>query len=137
MSGSIPSTSSATSEICPSVPPQLEMKAQPRKRQYVQYYPNMEAALTAVNDGLSTRMAAEKYDVSQRTLYNTAKRRHPKKAGRPNTFSLEEETEICEILIRCSKIGVPLGKRTLIKIVKAVALVKGKPDFVDFRSYER
>ncbi|GAU89220.1 hypothetical protein RvY_01797 [Ramazzottius varieornatus] len=70
-------------------------------------------------------MAAEKYDVPQRPLYNKAKRKHPKKAGRPNTFSLEEETEICEILIRCSKIEVPLGKRTPIKIVKAVALAKG------------
>ncbi|GAV05115.1 hypothetical protein RvY_15291 [Ramazzottius varieornatus] len=70
-------------------------------------------------------MAAEKYHIPQKTLYNKVKGKHPKKAGRPNTFTLEEETEICEILVRCSKIGVPLGKRTSIKIVKAIALAKG------------
>ncbi|GAU94878.1 hypothetical protein RvY_06582 [Ramazzottius varieornatus] len=105
--------------------PQHRSMGKPQKRGYVQHHPDMETAIAAVNDGMSTRMAAEKYHIPQKILYNKVKGKHPKKARRPNTFTLEEETEICEILVRCSKIGVPLGKRTFIKIVKAIALAKG------------
>ncbi|GAU91618.1 hypothetical protein RvY_03841 [Ramazzottius varieornatus] len=86
----------------------------------------MEAALAAVSDGMSTRMAAEKYNIPQKTQYNKVKGEHSKKVGRPNTLTPEEEKEICEILVRCSTIGVPLDKRTLVEIVKAIALAKGK-----------
>ncbi|GAU91491.1 hypothetical protein RvY_03731 [Ramazzottius varieornatus] len=37
---------------------------------------------------------------------------------------MEEEAETSEILVRCSKMGVPLGKHTLIKIVKGMAIAQ-------------
>ncbi|GAV08458.1 hypothetical protein RvY_18142 [Ramazzottius varieornatus] len=116
---------SATSEDYPSAPAQLQSMDIPRKRRYVQAHPDMEAAVTAVNDGMSIRMAAERYQIPHTTLANKVNGKHGKKAGRPSTFTMEEEEDIAEILVRCSKIGVPLGKRTLIKIVKAIAIAKG------------
>ncbi|GAU87348.1 hypothetical protein RvY_00215 [Ramazzottius varieornatus] len=115
---------SATSEDYPSAPAQLQSMDIPRKRRYVQTHPDIEAAVTAVNDGMSIRMAAERYQIPHITLANKVNGKHGKKAGRPSTFTMEEEEDITEILVRCSKIGVPLGKRTLIKIVKAIAIAK-------------
>ncbi|GAU91583.1 hypothetical protein RvY_03810 [Ramazzottius varieornatus] len=70
-------------------------------------------------------MAAAKYDIPPKTLANKFNGKHQKKVGCSNTFTLEEEAEISKILVRCSTIGVPLGKRSLIKIVKAIAIAKG------------
>lgn len=39
---------------------------------------------------------------------------------------MEEEAEITQILLCCSKMGVRLGKHTLIKIVKAIDIAIGK-----------
>ncbi|GAU92490.1 hypothetical protein RvY_04566 [Ramazzottius varieornatus] len=75
---------------------------------------------------MSIRIPAEMYHIPHKTLGNKVNGEHGKKVGRPYTFTLEKKSEICEILIRCSKIGVPLGKRTLIRIVKELALAKGK-----------
>ncbi|GAV01848.1 hypothetical protein RvY_12492 [Ramazzottius varieornatus] len=70
-------------------------------------------------------MAAAIYHIPHKTLGKKFNGKHQKKVGRPNTFTLEEKAEISEILVCCSKIGVPLGKRSLIKIVKAIAIAKG------------
>ncbi|GAU96466.1 hypothetical protein RvY_07905 [Ramazzottius varieornatus] len=126
MDPSCPSRTPTTSEGNPSVPVHLPSTEKFWKRQYVQAHPNMEAAINAVKDGMSIRMAAEMYHIPHRTLGNEVNGEHGKKVGRPNTFTLEEESEICEIIVRCSKIGVPLGKRNLIRIVKEIALAKEK-----------
>ncbi|GAV04586.1 hypothetical protein RvY_14850 [Ramazzottius varieornatus] len=43
-------------------------------------------------------MAAEKYHIPYRTLANRVNRKHGRTVGRSNTFTLEEESEISEIL---------------------------------------
>ncbi|GAU89086.1 hypothetical protein RvY_01680 [Ramazzottius varieornatus] len=98
--------SPVTSEAYPSAPALLRSMDKSRKRQYTQAHPGMEAAVTAVNHGTSIRMATERYHLPHTTLANKVNGKHGKKAGRPSTFTMEEEAEITEILVRCSKIGV-------------------------------
>ena len=85
----------------------------------------METTLAAVHNGMSIRMAAEKYRINRSTLGNKFNRKYPKRVGRPTT-STEEETEICDILLRYMKVGVPLSKRGLIRVVKVISLAKGE-----------
>ncbi|GAV03708.1 hypothetical protein RvY_14097 [Ramazzottius varieornatus] len=118
------SETSVTPEGPPPAPAHLTSTIKRPKRRFMKSHPEMELALAAVNDGMSIRMAAAIYDIPHKTLGNKFNGKHQKKVGRPNTFTLEEEAEIREILVRCSKIGVPLGKRSLIKIVKPSPLRK-------------
>ncbi|GAU99937.1 hypothetical protein RvY_10868 [Ramazzottius varieornatus] len=118
---------SATSEgyLPAPAPAPLRSIDKLRKRQCVQAHPGMEAAAAAVNDGMSIRMSDKRYRIPHTTLANKVNGKHGKKAGRPSTFTMQGEAEITEILVRCSKNGFLLAKRTLIKIVKAIAIAKG------------
>ncbi|GAU95614.1 hypothetical protein RvY_07204 [Ramazzottius varieornatus] len=94
MDRSCPSTTSTTSEGNPPVPAHLRSTEKFWRRQYVRAHANMEAAISAVKDGMSIRMAAEMYHIPHRPLGNKVNGEYGKKVGRPNTFTLEEESEI-------------------------------------------
>ncbi|GAV03728.1 hypothetical protein RvY_14116 [Ramazzottius varieornatus] len=82
-------------------------------------------------------MAAERDQIPHTTLASKVKGKHGKKAGCPSTFTMDEEGETTEILVRCSKMGVPLGTHTLIKLVKAIAIAKDKTETRHDRGEDR
>ena len=94
---------------------------------YVQEHHRLEAAIASVKNGeMRASKAARHFVIPLSTLYDKLHGRHPKKMGKPTAFTKEEENEICDILLNCMKIGVPLNKRMLMRVVKAVGLAKGK-----------
>ena len=94
---------------------------------YTLKHQQLEAAVSAVKNGeMSIRKAAEHFVIPVTTLHNKINGKHPKKQGRPTTFSKEEESDICDILLSCMKIGVPLNKRMLMRVVRAIGLAKSE-----------
>ena len=90
----------------------------------------LESAIAAHKNGeMSIRKASEHFDIPFTTLRDKISGKHSKKHGRPTTFTEEEEEEICDILLSCMKIGVPLNKRMLLRIVRIIGQVKGKHIF--------
>ena len=77
------------------------------------------------NGEMTASEAAQHFDIPPSTLYSKVNGKHAKKIGRPTSLTKEEEEEICDILLSCMKIGVPLNKRMLMRIVRAIGLAKG------------
>ena len=94
---------------------------------YTKKHPQLEAAMASVKNGeMKASKAALHFSIPISTLYDKLHGRHPKKNRKPTAFTEEEENEICDILLNCMKIGVPLNKRMLMRVVKAVGLAKGE-----------
>ena len=96
------------------------------RRVYAKRHQQLEAALAAVQKGeMTARKAAQHFGIPPSTLYSKVNGKHAKKIGRPTALTEDEEKEICDILLSCMKVGVPLNKRMLMRIVRAIGLAKG------------
>ena len=105
------------------------------KRSYEKKHLHLDDALSAIRSReMTIRKAAVSFSIPLTTLARKVQGKCVRKPGRPTTLTEEEEAQICEILLQCMKIGVPLNKRMLMKVVKAIGVAKGKTEVYPFYS---
>ncbi|OQV23678.1 hypothetical protein BV898_02416 [Hypsibius exemplaris] len=76
-----------------------------------------EAIEAVIVGGVSVHQAAENFEVGRTTLHRHLEKRDIGPLGRQTKFMAEEELVICDLLLRCMEIGVPLSKFHLKKVV--------------------
>lgn len=80
---------------------------------------NLKECLKAVKSGSMTQeKAAEKYNVSRRTINYKLKGKHSMKPGKPPIFSLEEAAQFFKCAVQMSDFGFPITEEDLHNIVK-------------------
>ena len=85
----------------------------------------IDAAVEAAKTGkMSARRAAKVFRVPERTVHYRLQGRGSK-AGKPMTFSDEEESTIVEILLKLSKLNAGLTRRGLVEFLEEIGERKG------------
>ncbi len=88
---------------------------------------NLLNAVTAVDQGLSLRQAAEIYRVPKSTLHDhvSGKIAFGSRPGPDPYLSTEEEEELASFLLQTAKIGYPHTKRQVLALVQQITDAKG------------
>ena len=91
-----------------------------KRRPYKQHNINIvEMAVNKIRNGMSIRVAAEKYCIPKSTLADKVKGLHSKPVGRPTALTKEEEDLIVERLLLLGEWGYPLTTRDLRLTIKS------------------
>ncbi|OQV12362.1 hypothetical protein BV898_13390 [Hypsibius exemplaris] len=69
-----------------------------------------EAIEAVIVGGVSVRQAAENFEIGRTTLHRHLEKADIGPPGRRTKFMAEEELVICDLLLRCAEIGIPLSK---------------------------
>ncbi len=82
---------------------------------------------------------AQKYGISESTLFRWKSQGSVplKGGGKSTTFSMEEEQELCSLVISLANVGAPLSQSDLLELVAKVAVEKGKQLNASFLRPER
>ena len=96
-------------------------------------------AMTAVEQGVSLRRAAEMYRVPKSTLYDhvSGKVAFGARSGPDPYLSIEEEEELFSFLIQVAKIGYPHTKKQVLALVQRMLASKGIASTVSNGWWER
>ena len=88
---------------------------------------SMEKAVTAVEQGMSIRRAAESFAVPRSTLHDrtSGKIRMDSRSGRKPYLTVEEEEELVCFLLRCAKIGYAHTRKQVLVLVQQILESKG------------
>ena len=83
--------------------------------------------MTAVENGMSLRRAAEMFGVPKSSLHDrtSGKIQHGARPGPPSYLTLEQEGELVNFLIRCADIGYPHTVAQVIALVQLIVDQKG------------
>lgn len=101
-------------------------KRAPGSRRYGDYtQQNLEKCLEAIRNGMSTRLAAEAYNIPRRTIMNKLKNVHTNKPGYPATFTNDEERVFVSCIHQMSEFGFPVTEMELRQIAKIFLNKKG------------
>ena len=102
-------------------------KRAPGSRRYGDYtQENLEKCLEAIRNGMSTRVAAEAYNIPRRTIMNRLKNVHTNKPGFPATFTKEEERAFVSCIHQMSEFGFPVTEMELRQIARTFLNKKGR-----------
>ena len=108
--------------------PPIDTKIPFRPKAYSQWKETrMEGAITAVDKGESIRRAAEKFGVPRSTLHDHVSgkvEQHAKQGPKPY-LTPEDEDELANFLLRCSRIGYPHTRQQVLSIVQDILNSKG------------
>uniref|UniRef100_A0A6P7FQH0 Uncharacterized protein LOC114332904 n=1 Tax=Diabrotica virgifera virgifera TaxID=50390 RepID=A0A6P7FQH0_DIAVI len=96
-------------------------------RKYADYAEeDLKACLSAIKDGMSTRVAAETFKIPRRTIFYKLKGVHAGKPGYPTIFSYEEERCFVQCIQSLSDAGFPVTGMELRQIIKSYLNRQGK-----------
>nr|XP_023026974.1 uncharacterized protein LOC111514962 [Leptinotarsa decemlineata] len=88
----------------------------------------MALALQAVKNGMSVRTAAKEFNIARRTIRNhLLSGKTEKKLGRTSCLTLEQESELCEIIFRLADVGMPLTSTVIRRSVHEYCQRNGIP----------
>uniref|UniRef100_A0A6P7FZ38 Uncharacterized protein LOC114335737 n=1 Tax=Diabrotica virgifera virgifera TaxID=50390 RepID=A0A6P7FZ38_DIAVI len=96
-------------------------------RKYADYTEeDLKACLSAIKDGMSTRVAAETFKIPRRTIFYKLKGVHAGKPGYPTIFSYEEKRCFVQCIQSLSDAGFPVTGMELRQIIKSYLNCQGK-----------
>ena len=100
---------------------------------------DMQKAVKAVEEGVSIRVAADKYSVPRSSLHNrvSGKVGFQSCPGPSPYLSFEEEEELASFLIQVTKLGYPHTRKQVLSMVERILTSKGLQVSVSSGWFER